>query len=250
MALFDKHLGATVIRRWLYILSIVTYMVAFIPLAIISYVTFYNTLIPNPVLRIPLHFQGEKDHALHASVDLGMYKSQFHSTLNYDVIINMEILCNRNRNDDIYPLFSNVEISGQSWDNQFILNCDARYLYHENNWFIPYNLRFWTPPVLTNINKNTNIKVKATSISTKDLDFKDVNVNISKDIIIDNHQTFLEFHVNYQGFRFYITQYYYLSLIIGVSMFWSFGVSVSAFACLYFFSNQMIENSIKVEKQD
>ncbi|CAH6721003.1 hypothetical protein CLIB1444_05S01442 [[Candida] jaroonii] len=252
MALFSKHLGATVVRRWLYVLSIGFYMMAFVPFSVISYVTFYNTLIPNPVIKIPLHFQGVKDHVLHASVDLEYYKSQFYPTLNYDVIVNMEILCNRNRNDDIYPLFTNVQLSGQVHDSQFILNCDARYLYHENNWFIPYNLRFWTPPFLTNINKNTNLKVKATSVSTKDLDFKqDVMVTISKDIIINNYETFLEFHVNYQGFRFYITQYYYLSMIIGVSIFWSFGVSVSALTCLYFFSNQMLENvTIKVEKQD
>lgn len=243
--IIDKHLIVGVIRRWLYIITVGFYLFGILlPLSVITYLTFYKTLIPEPIISIPLQFHNQV-----SQVDLNPYKSQF-MNLDYLVTLNIEILCNRNRNDDVFPIMADIEVGAIQQSKQFILNCDARYIYHANNLFIPYNLRFWTFPSLSNIDKNVNIRSELVHVEGKQLlqQLHTVNdtitLTIGRDIIIDHDNTFLEFHVQYQGFRYYITKYYYRSMVVGVLIFWAFCLITSLLTALVIIYG---ENSGRVE---
>lgn len=229
-------------RQWLYILTLlISIFGVLLPISIIAYLNFYKVLIPKPITRIPLKFDP------FSSKEVGMkslfYLNNIHEVLKedpaikYEISLSLNIVCNRKNYDDIYNINSAFVIGDKSVsNNSFLLNCDTRYIYNENNWFVPYRLRFWVPPLLTNIDKLINIKSPLTIITGELLlqlisegdNTRNALVHLDKRLIVDNSNSFLELAIQWDGMRYYMLNYYFTSLFIGVLIFWI----PSSFVCL------------------
>lgn len=183
------------------------------------------------MVRVPLEFTQAVDDKYgvirQAYMDLSYLKPELckQEHLTYDVRLSLEIHCNRNRHDDIYPIFDRILFLNTLYgaSKQFLLNCDARYIYNGNNKVVPYNLRYWMPPALIDINKSVNINSYVMTFHEDQL--KEalqhlVQIDILKNVIINHDNSFLEFVVQWDGFRYYLTKYYYRCLVVGVLLFY------------------------------
>lgn len=221
----------TLLRRWLYVFIILFWTVGVLGgIAIIAYLAFHRVLIPFDSIKIPLN------NTL-SITSLGDYIPEFQKQpeLNYEVSLKIRIHCNRNRNDDIFPIGSTLALDELKMTNQFILNCDSRYIFHQNNKFIPYNLRFWTSPILTDINKSVDLEVVYFRITGSKIlkSNKQLSLELNKNnLIIDYDDTYFEFAIQWLGFRYYIVKYPIISFLYGVSVFWSVLVSANLFTAL------------------
>lgn len=196
----------------------------------VAYLAFHRALIPFDSVIIPfnntLTFTGLQNY-------VADFKKQ--PELTYLVTLKIQILCNRNRNDDIFPIGSTLSLDSLKMSKTFILNCDSRYIFHQNNKFIPYNLRFWTSPVLTDIDKRVDLEVPYFTVTGSDIlkSSKQLELELyNHNLIIDYNNTYFDFDIQWLGFRYYIVKYPTLSFLYGVSVFWSVIVSVNIFTAM------------------
>lgn len=229
-------------RQWLYILTLlISIFGVLLPISIVAYLNFFKVLIPKPITRIPLRF--DPSSYMEVGMRSSLHLNNIHELLKedpaikYEIGLNLNIVCNRKNYDDIYNINSAFSIEDKLVsNNSFLLNCDTRFIYNENNWFIPYRLRFWVPPILTNIDKLINIKSPLTIVTGKQLlelisedeRTSEALLRLDKRLIIDNNNSFLEMTIQWDGMRYYMLNYYFTSLFIGVLIFWI----PSSFICL------------------
>lgn len=231
-----------------------------LPVSIGAYLTFYKLLIPQEMVQIPLQFTDmpHPEHGVIKQTHMDLVKfipklcKQEH--VNYLIRMNLEIHCNRNRNDDIFPIIDTMTIVDTPFNasKQFLLNCDTRYIYNGNNMWVPYNLRYWIPPIFINIDKNVNIKSDLMMMSSGDLNtglHHLVKLEVLKDVIINHDNSFLEFIIQWDGFRYYITKYYYRSLIVGVTGFYVLAIVQIALFNMMFMVAETSEDSVKTEDE-
>lgn len=229
-------------RQWLYISTLlISIFGILLPVSIVAYLNFYKVLIPKPITRIPLRFDpfSYKEVGMKSS----LHFNNIHEVLKedpaikYEIGLNLNVVCNRKNYDDIYNINSALSIEDKLVsNNSFLLNCDTRFIYNENNWFIPYRLRFWVPPILTNIDKLINIKSPLTIVTGKQLleliseneRTSEALLRLDKRLVVDNNNSFLEMTIQWDGMRYYMLNYYFTSFIIGVLIFWI----PSSFICL------------------
>lgn len=229
-------------RQWLYISTLLLSIFGILlPISIVAYLNFYKVLIPKPITRIPLRFDpfSYKEVGMKSSLHL----NNIHEVLKedpgikYEIGLNLNVVCNRKNYDDIYNINSAFSIEDKLVsNNSFLLNCDTRFIYNENNWFIPYRLRFWVPPILTNIDKLINIRSPLTIVTGKQLleliseneRTGEALLRLDKRLIVDNNNSFLEMTIQWDGMRYYMLNYYFTSFIVGVLIFWI----PSSFICL------------------
>lgn len=235
-------LPLAITRQWLYILTLlISIFGVLLPISIVAYLNFYKVLIPKPITRIPLRFDpfSYKEVGMKSSLHLNKIYEVLKEdpTIKYEIGLNLNVVCNRKNYDDIYNINSVFSIEDKLVsNNSFLLNCDTRFIYNENNWFIPYRLRFWVPPILTNIDKLINIKSPLIMVTGKQLlelisedeRIRGALLHLDKRLIIDNNNSFLEMTVQWDGMRYYMLNYYFTSLFIGVLIFWI----PSSFICL------------------
>lgn len=250
------------IRRWLYAFTIGAWAFGLLPISTVTYLAFYRTLIPNEVIKVPLEFQYHDTALSHEGFEhvtmidfsklIPIVSKE--PSFNYLVNLNIEVYCNKNRIDDIFPIAHELTIGNSSVTlrSQFVLNCDSRFLYHNKNGIIPYNLRFWTPPIITDIAKSVEINSPYTVINAKDLVTAITSDNShqgklkwDQDLVVNFQTSFLEFKIMWHGFRFYLTYYYKASLVVGVLFLWS----LSSFICLVT-GVFMFTSDIKQEQQN
>ncbi|EGV62770.1 hypothetical protein CANTEDRAFT_115544, partial [Yamadazyma tenuis ATCC 10573] len=202
-----------------------------------AYLTFHRILIPIGSYSIPLQFfnTGNFFASSIANVTLDHWIPELnkHPGLAYSVSLKLELFCNRNRADDLFRFPSTFRIDGTDVikTSNFIMNCDSRSIYRHNNIVVPYNLRFWVSPVLSNLNKNVNVEfeyLKMTGMElVKHLKEHVVHVSIEGHVIVNDDNTFLELTVQRDGFRYYLQKYPIQSFVYGVLIFWSFSVFFS-----------------------
>lgn len=161
-------------------------------------------------------------HLIH---DFGQQKD-----VDYLVNLNLEFHCNRNRNDDVFPILNTFSIANTDVNvtKQMLLNCDTRNIYNSNNMIIPYNLRYWVPPKLIDIERKVNIESNMVVLNSDQLVKMLrglVTVEVLQGVIINHENSYLEFIIQWDGFRYYITKYYWRSLCVGVFMFYMAALS-------------------------
>lgn len=236
------NIPLAITRQWLYMLTLlISIFGILLPISIVAYLNFYKVLIPKPITRIPLRFDpfSSNEVGMKSSLHLNnMYELlKEDPTIKYEIGLNLNVVCNRKNYDDIYNINSAFSIEDKIVsNNSFLLNCDTRFIYNENNRFIPYRLRFWVPPILTNIDKLINIKSPLSVVTGKQLlelmseDERTSNalLRLDKRLVIDNNNSFLEMKIQWDGMRYYMLNYYFTSLFIGVLIFWI----PSSFICL------------------
>ncbi|EGV62771.1 hypothetical protein CANTEDRAFT_115544 [Yamadazyma tenuis ATCC 10573] len=238
MWFFNRKNLLTIIRRWLYVFSIGFWLFMVLgPISVMAYLTFHRILIPIGSYSIPLQFfnTGNFFASSIANVTLDHWIPELnkHPGLAYSVSLKLELFCNRNRADDLFRFPSTFRIDGTDVikTSNFIMNCDSRSIYRHNNIVVPYNLRFWVSPVLSNLNKNVNVEfeyLKMTGMElVKHLKEHVVHVSIEGHVIVNDDNTFLELTVQRDGFRYYLQKYPIQSFVYGVLIFWSFSVFFS-----------------------
>ncbi|CAK9439073.1 uncharacterized protein LODBEIA_P32970 [Lodderomyces beijingensis] len=135
------------------------------------------------------------------------------------------------------PLLSKIQYTLQNpsvfKQGTFILNCDPMTLYQSKNSIVPYNLRFWTPPKLSNLEQSTIIEFGSFEIMGDKLqdskNFQDfvLVLNHAANYIIEDGSTQVWFEIKWTGFRFYLVKYYYLFYVVGTLGFFLVSLAVS-----------------------
>lgn len=218
------------LRKWLYIVVIVFPLVFIIlPFSILSYLNFYNVIIPSSITSSPVKFQYEGGFKS-STVDLDALSTKFDDLSNYVLLLDLGVVCERNMNDVMMVKYTLDELNIK---DTLTLNCDHKYVYGKNNWFIPYNLRLWVPPVITNLERVNRVSIyltQATGLKLNEL--KNINIKLDRNLAIDNRLTRFITYIQLEGFRYYMVHYSITSFIIGVGFFWLLSSSVCVITSL------------------
>lgn len=224
-------------RSWLCIFSLGVALVAvLLPLANISYMKFYNSLIPEASPRIPikpisynLNTTRWLGHPL--TVDLVQFWQnhpyQFDRLLDYEWNLHLDVYCKSYKNGEIFKVPYKIVHKTYHGDvtlleSSFILDCDSRYIHHSNNRLIPFNLRFWAPPAMVDIGRSLKLNLRKLVLSGKTLaEIRTIQVQVSSDNFWTNDDnTYLQLLVKFSGFRYYLVEHFYLCYILGVGILW------------------------------
>lgn len=175
-----------------------------------------------------------------------------HGDLEFTVNLNMNAIC---RLEKLFQVLSYLfTIDPQHlYSGEFLVNCDSRYIYVAKNRWIPYNLRYWTPPVLVDILKLVQVEEPLFTMSGKELILVLVNqtslpVFVFEDtsaVLIDSKKSTLDFVIQWDGLRYYLVNFYWTSLIIGVGSIWicsSFFCLLAMLISLVYFSGTKVKN--------
>lgn len=214
-----------------------------LPLSVVTYLNFYKTLIPTERIQIPTKLTTNGDLAnskafvLDASEVLPFIRRN--QDLQYLMRLNLNAICK------LEKLYQEMEyifrISDSSdFHDEFLVNCDSRYIYAEKNMFVPYNLRYWVPPILVDIFKLVKTDWPLIYSSGKDLygllqnqqpifTFKD-----SSALFIDYRRSTIDLVVEWEGIRYYLVNFYITSLIIGAGGFWLLSSWICVVSSLFF----------------
>ncbi|CCE83244.1 Piso0_003816 [Millerozyma farinosa CBS 7064] len=243
-------------RQGLYIsiLFISTFLVL-LPIAILSYISFYTILIPKPTISIPISFQ-KVSKGLEYKLPVDQIKSLLDSdpSIRYDASLNTDIYCTKGFYGDMKNLDIQIKSEGRTInETKFLLNCDARSVYVKNNPFIPFAWRYWFPPVLLNLDKAIRADVHLLTLSVADISkisqkkSKDLRLQISDDIVTDNNKSYLKFQVAWNGIRHYMVKYYYISFVVGVILFWIPSTAACLLVSLIIYSKQDAKVEMKID---
>jgi hypothetical protein len=233
--------------------------VILLPFSILSYLYFYSTLIPILVLRVPITFfpRDSFHQERRGYANLEPYTKVFEQTpeLVYLLSLNLDIICYSEKNS-IRSVIHNVTLGSYSARSTFVLNCEEDYIFHSNNRLVPYKLRHYVPPQLTDIRKIVTVNSPYSLLSGRQISQSlshNARIDVHKNTDVDDNHSFLEFYVQWDGIRYYMVTYYKTSLLVGTIIFWGF----SSFVCLltamvtwskYNESDQEVKN-IKVKKE-
>lgn len=160
--------------------------------------------------------------------------------LDYLVRLNLEAICRYEK--QFHVLKYNFQIGSKKIVDEMIINCDLRYIYVEKNSWVPYNLRYWVPPILVDIFKTVEVDWPLVYMSGSEIiDLMQKLTPVfefieSIPIIIDSRHTTIDFVVEWDGIRFYMTNYYLTSLFVGAGGFWLLTSWVCLLTSLVFLS--------------
>lgn len=160
--------------------------------------------------------------------------------LDYLVRLNLEAICRYEK--QFHVLKYNFQIGSKKIVDEMIINCDLRYIYVEKNSWVPYNLRYWVPPILVDIFKTVEVDWPLVYMSGSEIiDLMQKLTPVFEfieniPIIIDSRHTTIDFVVEWDGIRFYMTNYYLTSLFVGAGGFWLLTSWVCLLTSLVFLS--------------
>lgn len=227
-----------VTRRTLYIATLVgAVLFVLLPFLIIGYHEFYRGLVPQPLPRIPLRF--DKTEAISLDVKgprLPARHYNFDPMLNYQWNIHLEVICGDLLRGKIVHLDWGVFDNERSlYEDTFILDCDLRFIHNHNNWFVPYNLRFWVPPITVDITRAVAVElnhyVMPGRVLTDQGEYT-IRVEPTPGLIIDNHALYLDFQIHFLGFRYYLRKHFILCAVIGIGTFWAVNLFIAVLTAL------------------
>lgn len=212
-----------------------------LPISIITYLNFYKMLIPTERLGVPARFL-ELNHLQTATINpravIPFLKRN--SDLLFLVRLNLHSICIKEQS---FHLLDYTFKLLKSYESSLIVNCDLRYIYVEKNNWIPYNLRYWVPPILVDIFKFVKVERPLVHVTGEELlrifsfekpvlTFKDPKLPI----IIDSSKTTLDFVIEWEGIRYYLVNYFLTSFAIGVVFFWILSSAVCILSTLFFWN--------------
>lgn len=257
MSLLNISLSIT--RRSLYI-AVITLALTLIllPWSVLSYLRFYEILIPNASYELPVRYsdlynyheivaEGTSLVDILANYNVGTGRV---SNLNYNLELEIAVHCDKHLIGDTKAVHGELMWGNQTYlcfhglcpsfqKSSFILQCDPRVIYSSSNWFIPYNLRHWVPPFLSNCERLNVIYVKIGTFSDIEMlnlltntaannatDPARIRYKLDSKLQIDVVKSKLHVNVEWQGIRYYLFYHYYICFALGVGMFWAVSSSV------------------------
>lgn len=260
-----KYLGIsiplTILKSWLFtITTISSSILILLPISLITYNNYYNSLIPlNNQFKLPLKFDtnDNKSNIINGFKDSDVIDSEVNYELNFELYvvckpkeslfnvdkINYQFITSNYREEQDKD--EDRDKDEEIFEGSFILNCDPYELYSRKNYIIPYNLRFLISPYLTKISQSIIIKSKIflikgyELINLNNLQIKLNDLN-SNDYLIDDNYSYLIVNIKWNGFRYYLVKYYYSCFIIGSLLF--FGI-MSGFSILISYIMLYINNT-------
>lgn len=226
-------------RQFLYGSIIFTSLfLVLLPSSVVTYLNFYKTMIPTERVSAPARFLSLPDQRgkeSHLNLDHVMPFLRQHSDLDFAVNLNLKAIC---RLEKLFQVLSYLfTIDPQHlYSGEFLVNCDSRYIYVAKNRWIPYNLRYWTPPVLVDILKLVLVEEPLLTMRGNELMLlleKQTKAPVfvfddTSAVLIDSKQSTLDFVIQWDGLRYYLVNFYWTSLIIGAGSIWV----CSSFFCL------------------
>lgn len=232
-----------------------------LPFSILSYLYFYSTLIPILVLRVPITFSAKESfhEERRGYANLEPYIKVFEQTpdLMYLLSLNLDIICFSEKNS-IRSVIHNVTLGSYSARSTFVLNCEEDYIFHSNNRLVPYKLRHYVPPQLTDIRKIVNVNSPYSLLSGRQISESlsyNARIDVHRNTDVDDNHSFLEFYVQWDGIRYYMVTYYKTSMLVGIIIFWGFSSFVCLLTALVTWtkyneqSEQDVRRNIKVKKE-
>lgn len=255
----DIHVPLMLTRRWMYLVCVFAVIFGILgPFSVLSYYKLHEALIPAKSPPIPLDFTSSATQSIHVTGENSPTSNyEFDPLVKYRWNIHLNLICGDRLKGKLIPV--NYYISSDNltlYENFFILDCDTRYAHNVNNQLIPYNLRFWMPPITVNFDRSVLINLdKYTSLGS-DLAFTTKKLSIQLQqvagLIVDNDRSWLDFQMEFNGFRYYINKYYTTSFIVGVGSFWSTNTILCLITALYVLdrSFQDTEDQPKIDKID
>lgn len=246
-------------RQFLYgsILFVSVFLVL-LPASVFTYLSFYKSMIPSERISVPIKFTQLPDSPKRTTVVSGASVLPFvrdHLDLRYSIRFNLHAVCL------VEKLFQMLQYEFQlppySTGDDILVNCDSRYIYVAKNSWIPYNLRYWSPPILVDILKFVNVEETLISIEGAELlMLLDGNLPIftfidPRAILINTKKSSVDFVIEWDGIRYYLVHFYWTSLFIGAGAIWltsSWFCVVCALASLVYFSQEK-EEIVKAEEK-
>lgn len=217
-----------------------------LPFSVVTYLNFYKMLIPTERIQVPTKFEAGEAHWEHirSTSRLARERStlvdslavlpfvRINQDLTYLIRLNLNAVCNYEKSFQVLEYTFNSSHGVIS--DEMLVNCDLRYIYVEKNNFIPYNLRYWVPPILVDIFKT--VRTDWVIVQLHGLELLDLLTHLnpifkfanSDPIFINSRQTTMDFVVEWEGIRYYMVNFYVTSFILGVGGFWV----LSAWICL------------------
>lgn len=216
-----------------------------LPISIITYLSFYRVLIPTERMRVPSKF-GAPDSAGLLDLKLSIIDArpilpflERHQDLEFLVRLSLHGVCLVEKSFQQLPYEFNLTLQ-LSFNDKILVNCDSRYIYVEKNSWVPYNLRYWVPPIFVNIFKYVDVDFPLIYIQGKELydivknERQTFRFDHALTVLIDSRKTFADFVIEWEGIRFYLVNYYFTSLIIGTVAFWLLSTWFFALSALFF----------------
>lgn len=212
-----------------------------LPVSVVSYLNFYRMLIPTERIRLPTQLVDYEATIDGTSVLPFLQKNK---DLRFVVQGSLHVVCNT---ENAYlTVWYDYELLKQLlYKDQVIVNCETQDMYtHNNNW-VPYNLRYWVPPILTNTHRVVDVTFPIVHVTGEQLHAfvkarkQVLRLSHASGMLVDSRKTFVDFVIEWDGIRYYLVRYYFLSLAIGVFIFWvlsSWVFTLSSLACLAYFS--------------
>ncbi|RLV91824.1 hypothetical protein JA1_003641 [Spathaspora sp. JA1] len=234
--LFGIVIPFQVTRSWLYFTtSASTTFFILLPLSILTYNQYYNTLIPNPSSPvIPLNFTtADREYIYNSNYISPQFPDfEFDLELTYVFNIQLELLCPAHSvNDTLYKLHYNFSDEvGVFNQGTFILDCNPLVVYSGHNNYVPYSLTTWVSPILSSLSRTSPVTLSNYELRGRDL-VKITNFTLTLDqnwsYLIDDNESFVRFDVKWTGFRYYLVKYYYTCYMLGTFIFFSISSAVS-----------------------
>lgn len=213
-----------------------------LPLSTVSYFRFYATLIPEQSSKLPLHFIDPKiSHEQHYTVDFySAYDLKRYKEIDYETCLNLRMLCISDvalQGTVEFKLINELgeEVLGRT---KVSVDCTEKSLYFSKNRIIPYNLRFWVSPALTNCDNHVDLKlpidledkIRQRLFYSKRLKLL-VTINC-KSISVDPDQSCIEISAKWEGLRYLLTKHSLICKVLGILIFWFSSSVVCIFTSL------------------
>ncbi|KAK6459262.1 uncharacterized protein RJT20DRAFT_132402 [Scheffersomyces xylosifermentans] len=228
------YLPLAITRNWFYFLTFVITFAVLLPLSILTYIRFYQTLIPHSSPRIPLVFHGVRSHTVSEPtlVEHALRRYEFDTLLKYNLNLNLVVVCSPFDINNYKVPYSIVDQTTNTrlFNDTFFLDCDPNVIYSSNNLYIPFNLRFWVSPVLVDLSRSIQFSLTKLGMSGKQVLEKlgHFKVEVDQRLTILDDVSYVQFEAEYNGFRYYLVKHYYICLIIGTGIFWATSASIGS----------------------
>lgn len=217
-------------RQFLYSSILSLSILVLLPISVVSYLSFYKSLVPTERLSIPLSHHSSEPGKIVATFDSASAAAYVSSNSDFDYLVrlNLNAICRQEKSfhelSYAFLLASDINTS-----SKYIINCDLRYIYAERNWWIPYHLRYWVPPILVDILKLVKAEIELVDIAGAELR-QNLRSPLASEssltllklsfLIVDWRTSTVDLVLKWRGVRYYLVEYYYTSFIIGVLAFW------------------------------
>lgn len=203
-----------------------TALLVLLPVSVAYYLSFYRLLIPVERLHIPstASWKSElREQAVYMTTDSTTTAFlEEYANVTFLLRLNLKAFCY------VETLYHDVpyqlQLADKDIKSTILVNCDSRYIYVKQNRWIPYNLRYWVPPIFVDVFKSVLLDYEVVSMQghqwLQALQ-EGVTFTFQRSLLKYNPKDLLlDLVVEWDGFRYYLVNYYFTSMLAGAGAFW------------------------------